>query len=822
MRAFHWGVCCLFLIQVGVSPCSGAETSGREYRYFEQHVRPLLVKHCYECHSEDSDEVGGNLLLDSKEGWTRGGDLGPAIVPGDPDASLLVQAVSYLGDELQMPPEGRLANDEVAILDRWVRMGAPDPRRGAKLPTGPTELDIEAGRNFWAFQPVDASAIQLPSVTNRDWARNNLDRFVLAQLEQRGLRPAPPADRRTLIRRVTFDLIGLPPTPAEVEDFLNDHFPDAYSRLVDRLLASRHYGERWGRFWLAVARYADSNGLDENIAHGNAWRYRDYVIRAFNEDKPYDQFVSEQLAGDLLGPADAQTQRERAIATGFLSLGPKVLAEVDESKMEMDIIDEQVDTVGRALMALTLGCARCHDHKFDPIRTEDYYALAGIFKSTKTMEHFKKIARWNEVSIATEQQQLQRQKLEGQIAEQKQQIGRVTSRANEQLRSRLPAGESLPDDVQKHYDEPTRKELQVLQAQLKQLEESLPELPTAMGVAEYDAPTNLTSAHSRQPFDTRRTRLARFSRRAVVRQIVRNSGIDDSSSGRLPLARWLVEPSHPLLARVMVNRIWRWHFGRGLVESTDNFGHLGDLPTNQPLLDWLALQFVDAGWSIKAMHRLIVLSSTYRMSSEFDAANAHVDPDNRFQWRANVRRLEAEVVRDAILEVSGGLDKAMGGSLLHVKNREFLFDHTSKDNTDYSSPRRSVYLPVIRNHLYDVFQLFDYADASVSSSDRESTTVAPQALFVMNSSLVNDAAAAMADRILSSGCDTTEQQIERAYLLVFGRRPNDHELERDRSYLKEFAQSAKDMQSPDTPSARTALRLLCHALLASNEFIYVR
>jgi hypothetical protein len=683
-------------------------------------------------------------------------------------------------------------------------------------------ISTEKASTFWAFQSIGASARNVPSVRNQAWPQNELDFFVLAELEVQGLHPVRQADKRILVRRATLDLTGLPPTPAEVEAFVRDDAPAAYARLIDRLLASDHYGERWGRFWLDVARYADSNGLDENIAHGNSWRYRDYVIQSLNEDKPYDQFVLEQLAGDLLSDNEsARVRHQRAVATGFLSLGPKVLAEVDETKMEMDIVDEQVDTVGRAFMGLTLGCARCHDHKFDPIRTEDYYALAGIFKSTKTMEHFTKIARWHEVSIATEAQASQRRLSEKQIVAQKQQIDMLIQQANAELRSRLGSTSPLPADRHKHYDDATRNTLQDLRRELKELEESLPQLPMAMGVVDYAQPTDLR-IHIRGNHLRQGDEIARGVPAVLVPPGATSYMIPDEGSGRLQLAQWLVSGEHPLTARVMVNRIWRWHFGRGLVESTDNFGHLGDRPINQPLLDWLAIRFVEERWSVKAIHRLIMLSSTYRLCSEYDSANATIDPDNRFLWRANVRRLEAEAIRDSILVVAGLLDKTMGGSQLHVKNREFLFDHTSKDETKYDSPRRSVYLPVIRNHLYDAFQLFDYADASVMNSNRPTTTVAPQALFMMNSEFVNTAAAAMADRVLGSDCGSDDQRLTLAYAVAFGRPPTDAETKRDRGYLDRFSRQATELPESAVSQTDMAWRLLCQAMLLSNEFVYVR
>ena len=777
--------------------------------YFEKHIRPLLVERCLECHSKTSDDVGGNLYLDSRAGWQRGGDLGPAVIPGKPAESLLIQAIQHTHPELEMPPDGRLAKRDVSRLVEWVRQGAPDPRE--EIPLAESNGDAaESGRAHWSFQSPYDSAPKVPDVLDSTWPTNELDYFVLAAMERRNLKPVPPADRRTLIRRVTLDLTGLPPTPEQIEAFVRDDSPNAYSELVERLLASPRYGERWGRFWLDVARYADSNGLDENIAHGNAWRFRDYVIDSFNRDQLYDQFVKEQLAGDLLPEsADADLQRRRTIATGFLSLGPKVLAEVDETKMEMDIIDEQVETVGRAFMGLTLGCARCHEHKFDPISTEDYYALAGIFKSTKTMEHFTKIARWNEVDISTDAERAQQQRHAALVKAKEAEIGELKA----EIEACLEAARSRA----------LQTKLESLQGDLKNLQAAAPLGSYAMAVADYDQATDLR-VHIRGSFLS----LGEL----VPRRFPEVFGTDDddrpefpsSQSGRLELANWLVSGRHPLVSRVIVNRVWRWHFGRGLVQSTDNFGRLGDRPSNQPLLDWLAIRFVEEGWSVKNLHRRIMLSSTYRLSGQHDEGNEATDPENRYYWRANMRRLEAEAIRDSILFVSGTLDETMGGSLLHVKNREFLFDHTSMDKTKYDSVRRSIYLPVIRNHLYDAFHLFDFSDASVMNSDRTTTTVAPQALFLMNSDMVTEAAASFASRICED-CSGDEGRIGYAYRLALGRPPSEEQRRRAVKFLEKLRRSENhEHEGSETTEGLEEMNIwatFCQTLLMANEFVYI-
>jgi hypothetical protein len=781
-------------------------------RFFETKIRPLFVAKCYECHGPKKQESG--LRLDTYDGIIAGGDSGPAIEPDSAEESLLINAVGYENEELQMPPEGPLTKQQVADLKRWIDLGAPHPDADDKKRPRRSKIDIEEGRDFWSFRPIANS--KLPDVQNASWVNAPIDFFILARLENKDLEPNHPADKPTLIRRATFDLTGLPPTPAEIKAFLADESPQAFATVVDRLLASPVYGERWGRHWLDVARYADSNGLDENIAHGNAWRYRDYVVAAFNQDKPFDQFLVEQLAGDLVASDDIATQHERLIATGFLSLGPKVLAEVDETKMEMDIVDEQIDTVSRAFMGLTFGCARCHDHKFDPLRSEDYYALAGVFKSTRTMEHFKKIARWNEVSIATPDDVASKKTHDEKIAATKTKLAEVSRDATEQLKKERGAGFKPPSDVEKLFPEPVRAELKGLKDELAQLEKSAPELPTAMGVT--DGKVNNVRVHLRGSHLSQ----GKLAVRAVP-AVFRNDSVpkfNEQQSGRLQLAQWLVAEEHPLTSRVIVNRIWRWHFGRGLVESTDNFGQLGSRPSHPLLLDWLARRFVQSGWSIKQLHRTIMLSATYQMSGQYEQQKVDIDPENRLLWRMNLRRLEAEEIRDSVLATAGTLDRKMCGTLLHVKNREFIFNHTSKDETSYDSNRRSLYLPVVRNNLYGVFSLFDYSDASTTTGNRSTTVVAPQLLFVMNSDFVIGASEQLARNTLNSNVMDDAERIRQLVLLCHGREPTDEHVETALHYLKlaraEFASDSRDEIELQSWAS------LCHVTLACNAFIYVR
>src|SRR5262245_5325824 len=789
-------------------------------KFFETRVRPLLALHCFECHGPDKQKSG--LRLDSAEALRKGGSSGePVVVPGDPAKSLMIKAVRHTDGVTAMPPKKKLADREVADLARWVAEGA----------VYPTATASRADATHWAFVPP-ADRL-LPAVKDPGWVKSPIDRFILAELEAKGLRPAGPADKHALIRRVAFDLTGLPPTPEEVEAFLADSSPEAFARVVDRLLASPAYGERWGRHWLDVARYADSNGLDENVAFGTAWRYRDYVIAAFNSDKPYDRFLTEQIAGDLLPTSDTATRYERLIATGFLSLGPKVLAEVDEQKMEMDIVDEQLDTLGQAVMGATLGCARCHDHKFDPFTQEDYYALAGVFVSTKTMDNFTKIARWHENPIPGPADLAKQAEYDKRVAAASEVIKTLTTKADEEVGNRPKHGDKLPNKLEPLYPYATNAELKKLRDELTALQKAAPDLPTALGVTEVKA-TDVALLKRGNHLTPGPVVPRRFPN---VLAGEKQPPLPSAESGRRELAAWLTRPDHPLTARVLVNRLWRWHFGQGIVRSVDNFGRLGEKPTHPALLDWLARRFVEDGWSIKNLHKLIVISATYQQASQVTSDESRVtskdktrhsslvtrhsiDTANHLLWHFPRRRLEAEEIRDSLLAVSGRLDRTPGGpAITHVKNREFLFDHTSKDGTTYNSTRRSVYLPVVRNNLYDLFQLFDSTDATVSKGDRATTTVPTQALFYLNSDLIAGCATELANRLAWEKDDAA--RAEHLYRIAYGRPPTAREVERAENAASGFELDLESREPDPAKRRAKAWALVCQAVLAANEFVYV-
>jgi mono/diheme cytochrome c family protein len=821
MTGARWPLTVALVTLVACSPACRAESTGEDNaasaEFFETRVRPVLVARCHECHGPDSDGEG-NLRVDSLAALLKGGDLGPAVKPGDAAGSLLVRAVRH-GDVVEMPPKTKLPPREIADLTAWISAGAKWPNTIA--PTQPaTTADDEPrpltddDRNYWAFQtPVEPV---MPAVKDTTWPRGTLDHFVLAGLEAHGLAPAAPADKRTLLRRVTFDLTGLPPSMAEIDAFLADERPDALASVVDRLLASPRHGERWGRRWLDIARYADSNGMDENMAMAHAWRYRDWVVAAFNRDLPYDEFIRDQIAGDLAPPsADAQTNADRLIATAFLVLGPKMLAEDDPVKMEMDIIDEQVDTIGRAFLGLSLGCARCHDHKFDPISMADYYSLAGIFKSTKTMENYRVVAMWSERPLGTPDELQLLAAADRQVAAMQKEVSSLEAQIPKLIEPRAGAG--LGDHLLSLLSRQRKqRELAQKQDQLKQAQAARPTLPVTLAVSERDA-QNLR-IHRRGSHLTLGREVPRQFPRILTRDNQQPLGSD--TSGRLELADWLTQVDHPLTSRVMVNRIWQGHFGEGLVRSVDNFGRLGRGVDNQRLLDWLALRFVESGWSIKAMHRLIVLSSAYQMSTAHNPQAAAADPENRLLWRMNRRRLEAEEIRDALLAASGRLDLAMGGPSMKYANHTYVTSTASSNDVNYQSYRRTVYLPVVRSSVYDVLSAFDFADPSTGSGKRPSTTVAPQALFMMNSSLMLAESRAMAESLLGVECEDSAR-IDNAYRRTLCRPATSAEIERALRFLADYqADLASDSVDAQESKVR-AWQALCRTILASNEFVYV-
>lgn len=824
-----WIVCVL----ATASPLSAAAPPDADgVAYFEKHIRPLLATHCYSCHSARKKKSEGGLQLDSQAGWTVGGDNGPAIMPGDVKASLLLKAVRYDDEDLQMPPDRQLPKSAVVRLEQWVKMGAPDPRDAAMANVVPSvrPSDPIAGREHWAFRPLDPR--QPTSSGATDWPRSTIDVYILAKLEASDLQPAPDASRRTLARRVYTQLIGLPPSPEQLDAFLADDRPDAYPRLVDQLLESPQFGERWGRHWLDLARYADSNGLDENFLFREAWRYRNWVIDAFNTDMPFDRFLLEQIAGDLL-PYDSVEQRDRQrIGAGFMVVGPKVLLGNDPKKQRMEVADEQLDTIGRAILAQTLGCARCHDHKFDPVPTADYYALAGILTSTRVMERRYMLGQqrvmeqlvglgadgdaidasyekfWRELPKTKEKRKQAKSALEL--------LNKGDTKALEALAEKhAEAVAKGAADVKQTIEERLKAQQELiasLDAAVKPLE--IP--PRAMIPGDADTPTDEHIRLAGQ-FDRLGDKVPRGFLRVISEEAVE---IPEGQSGRLQLARWLTAiegGAGPLTARVFANRIWHHLIGRGIVRTVDNFGRTGEEPTHSALLDHLARELIDSGWSTKDLVRKIVLSRTFMMSSRHDASGHQRDPGNRLLWRAHRRRLDPESMRDAMLAAAGKLDpRPMDSTVWYLGDQATAVgENKNRRRTDF--PCRSVYLPVIRNDLPEVFDVFDFADPHTTTGMRSQTMVATQGLFILNDDSVMDAAEAAAGRLLANAPnDDQEDLVDAMFGLVLNAQPTDEERGDVLTFVRQMRERLA--ASGEADADRRAWSIACHALFASSRF----
>lgn len=970
----------LFLVVVLIPTASfAAESDAERLAHFEKKIRPVLVKHCYECHSEKAakgNKLKGGLLLDTKAGTLAGGDSGPSVVPGKPGESPLLAALKY--ESFEMPPKGKLPPDVIRDFEQWIEHGAIDPRIGEVASAASKKtIDIAAGRQFWAYK--QPQTLSLPNVKETAWPRGDVDRFVLAKVEGAKLKPAADADPVVLVRRVYFDLWGLPPTPEQMDEFLADvaqatqteksrGLDAALERLVDKLLKSPHFGERWGRHWLDVARYAESLTL-RGFVLKDAWRYRDFVINAFNNEMPYDQFIREQIAGDLLVESgdSLEVKRRKMAATSFLAIGNTNLEEQDKKTLVMDVVDEQLETVCKAFLAQTIGCARCHDHKFDPIPTKDYYALAGILKNSKTLEH-SNVSKWMEVPLpSTPEQEAVIQQHNAQMSSMKQEI--------EQLKKLMKGGDKqaaksknatakrvsvtvkdllgvVVDDSQakkvgdwtqssftKPYigdgyshdgnggkgaktltfdpDLPTSGKYEVRLAYsgdpsrsekvpvtvfsgdgektiyVDQTEDPpIDDLFISLGQYKFEVggqsfvlisnedtkgyvtadavvfipveklPTNdgkkdasllaVNGADSpAEKLDTAKMqeRMKKLEeelkaaeksgpKRETVISVIEESKIEDvrihirgnvqtlgdvvprgflqvatygtptlpndKQSGRRELADWLASKENPLTARVMVNRVWHWLFGVGLVRTTDNFGSTGETPSHPELLDHLAARFMSEGWSVKKLIREIVLSHTYRQSSDATAEQLTADPENRLLSHMNRRRLEAECLRDAMLLASGRLQLEVGGPTFDTAlASDFGFAH--KDT------RRSVYSPLFRNARLELVEVFDAADPSTVTGKRNVSTVAPQALFLMNHPFVIDESRNSAKRLLDVPNQSDEDRIQSAYRQLLGRVPTTAE--------RDIALNFVRARSSDPQAAYAAL---LQTLIGSIDFRYLK
>jgi Protein of unknown function (DUF1553)/Protein of unknown function (DUF1549)/Planctomycete cytochrome C len=805
---------------VSTSIAADASLSAGE-KLFEAEIRPLFVERCYKCHGEKSQK--GDLRLDSLTALMQGGESGAALVPGKPSESLLIDAIQHNG--LEMPPDGKLKPEQVASVVRWVELGAPWP--GSSAEAAPAKKGLRTitaeDRKWWSFQPLKMPA--LPDVKQKSWLRNDVDRFILAKLESHPLQPNAEAEKRSLIRRLTFDLTGLLPSPSEVEAFENDSDPQAYEKLVERLLESPRYGERWARHWLDVVRYAESDGYRLDDYRPQAWRYRDYVIAAFQNDKPYNRFIQEQLAGDELADADA----EALVATGFLTMGIYEYNQRDVRSQWDSIVNEITDVTADVFLAQGLACARCHDHKFDPLLQKDYFRLRAYFAAfsprsdvpaanrAELAEYAEKLAAW-----------------EAKTAEIRAEIASLELPARKSTEA--SALKKFPPDVQPIFEKPaaerTAFECQIydlayrqaqleldkldfakklkdeklqqwqdLQAKLKTFDAEKPKpLPAALSARDISsaAPATLIPGKKQaEPIEPGPMSVL-DEKPAIIPEPDANAV---TTGRRTALARWITDPQNPLTARVMVNRIWQHHFGKGLVSTSSDFGHLGEQPSHAELLDYLALKFMESGWSVKAMHRLIVHSATYRQSSHMEANHPAItlDPQNRWLWRQNARRLDAEQIRDTLLVLGGEIKFQTGGA-----------------SVETSQPRRTIYTKVYRNKRDPLLEVFDAPENIASTPDRNATTTPLQSLLLINSPWMIARANAFTARVQKEG-KSLEGSIRLAYEYAIGKAPNDLQLSQAVSFVKSQAEIMPDAKSAETK----ALQDFCHVLLNSSSFLYV-
>jgi mono/diheme cytochrome c family protein len=744
------GICFLvfFLWFFRPSPVSAAELTPAQTQFFENKIRPILSDNCYKCHSRQAERVKGGLLLDTRDGVLKGGETGPAIVPGDPENSLLIKAVRYTNPDLQMPPKDKkLSETQIADLVAWVKMGAPDPRLNGTVALS----SLDSGKNHWAWQKVSKPTV--PEVRDASWPKTPVDNFILAKLEEKELKPNPAADKPALIRRATFDLIGLPPSPQEVSDFVNDDSPEAFAKVVDRLLASPQYGERWGRHWLDVARYSDTKGqIKKNREDPNypfAWSYRDYVIRSFNEDKPFNVFIVEQIAADRI-PNTVRGLTNLA-ALGFLTLGDRFMG------MPNDVINDRIDVVTKGFLGLTVSCARCHDHKFDPIPTKDYYSLHGIFASSAEPEVEPVISKiqpgGDYADYYKKRMDLEREKTA------------IEEKFREARRSK-----------NRQALKPLQRQVKENQAAVARLERTHPGAPARAMVLEdvlkpKDSPVFIRGeAGNKGPIVPRRFLevLSGPNRPAYT-----------NGSGRLQLAYAIANKDNPATARVLVNRLWLHHFGEGFVPTPDDFGTMSEPPSHPELLDYLASRFMEEGWSLKKMHRLIMLSSVYQESSVNNPRFAQIDPFNRLLWRANIRRLEFEALRDSLLAIGGALEKTMYGRPVDLTKEPY-------------STRRTIYGFVDRSDVADVLINFDFAPPDLPSGRRHETTVPQQALFLMNSPLVVEQAKKLVTLNEFTSCQDDSERIKFLYERIYQRSPRPEETQLG----LEFVSQAPSIEGP--------------------------
>src|SRR5262245_6339593 len=837
--------------------------------FFKEKVAPIFERNCMMCHGARVQRSG--LDLRSEETILKGGARGPAIVPGDAEKSRLYRLVTHKEEPAMPMGMDKLGEAEVAVIAQWINGFSPKAAMSAEtIPTRQPGYSItEKDRQFWSFiKPVRPA---LPKVKDRRWIRNEIDAFVLSKLEQNGLSPNRAASPRELLRRVYFDLTGLPPSPGETAEFLKNPSEAAYAKVIDRLLASPHYGERWGRHWLDLARYADSGGYEFDYDRPHAWRYRDYVIRSFNEDKPYNRFIIEQLADDELDGVDVKASPEALIPTGFVRNGPTV-DNADNEETRMDELDDMVTTTSSVFLGLTVGCARCHDHKYDPIPQRDYYRMQAIFfpfqkteavmaskddesvhkaRNKEIDEQVKPFLRQIAAIEEPVRQKLLEEKTEFHVRLAEMSSGfedKTKEQYREEIAKRFARDVKLqPEEIEALLSPEDLKARKEIQNEIDKISRTRPKpLPAAMGVTDKGDPGK---AYLLKRGDWRNKG---EEVQPGLPQVLAGDVDLDPRNRRRQLAEWIASADNPLTARVAVNRIWQYHFGKGIVKTPSDFGVTGDRPSHPELLDWLAAEFThptrnasdraaharsdganpqsaihnpqSKGWSWKAMHRLILLSNTYRQSSRFDEQAAGKDPENRLLWRMNPRRLEAEPLRDSVLAVSGKLNPEMFGPGIYPRIDPDVINTGSRPRwpldakDDHGTWRRSVYIFVKRSVLLPLIEVFDCPATVVSGPTRAVSTVSPQALALMNNEFVLQQAGFFAGRVAKEAGADRRAQVVRAFEIALNRAPNASEMEWSLSFLK--SQADGYAQRKDEKPEASALRDVCHAIINLNEFVY--
>ena len=805
-RLLSW----IVLLSCMLLPCTNPLVSATEQEdFFESRIRPLLARKCYECHRRKAE---GGLRLDSLKDMLAGGISGPAIIPGKPEQSLLWQVVAQQHREITMPPAAPLKQGEVSAFQKWIADGAawPKPLRSSKIGPaqhgGPDEYGItDEERNFWSFQALSQAEIEnakRKDTSVRDAAQNPIDAYITAAHLEHGLNAVGVAKPHTLIRRITYDLTGLPVTPQESSHFEAEATKDtklAVKALVDRLLSSPHYGERWGQHWLDLVRYADTAGDAADFPIPEAYKYRNYVIDAFNSDKPYDQFIREQIAGDLLPSSHEDERWEQTIATGYMTISRRI--GVSPQNQQHITIEDTLNNLGKTFLGLSIGCARCHDHKFDPIPTADYYALYGIFSSTiyphAGAEH--KPYRENFVYRIGDKKA---QETLGVFRKELDKLRKQERAAFQRYRS----FQTEPINIPGYNRDIAWKEVLELRDQIAALATTFPSLETAYAVREGDS-GNAAIQKQGNP-----KALGPMVQRGFL-QVLGGQTLEESNdqSGRLQLADWIADPKNPLTARVIANRVWHHHFGRGIVSSTSDFGVRGSEPSHPKLLDFLAAYLIQKNWSIKALHRLIITSDAYQRDSQHAPESAAIDPDNIYLWRANRRRLDAEQLRDSVLAISGKLDTSSAGAHPLPHYLTYYFRQHEPYVGNFDSDRRTVYLFRQRIRKNTFLDTFDAPDGNLHVGVRRPTTTSLQSLYFMNSAFVQNQAKWITSRMFSSNSDF-KSRITWCYRTLLGRPPSSSEIQQTQNLLA---------QASTKSGEETAWSSLIRAMLSSNEFLFV-